>query len=67
MIANAVMLNNVHDLTQVILQLKKEKYEITSEMLSSLSPYKNEHIRVYGEFVLNLEKDYEPISQKKLE
>ena len=67
LIANTVMLNNVHDLTQVILQLKKEKYNITSEMLSSLSPYKNEHLRIYGEFVLNLEKEYQPISQKKLE
>ncbi len=66
LIANAVMLNNVHDLTQVILQLKKEKYDITPEMISSLSPYKNEHLRIYGKFVLNLEKDYEPISQKKL-
>ena len=66
LIANTVMLNNVHDLTQAILEMKKEGDHITSEMLSSLSPYKNEHLRIYGEFVLNLEKNYQPIIKRNL-
>lgn len=66
LIANAVMLNNVHDLTQAILEIQKEGNLITPEMISSLSPYKNEHLRIYGEFVLNLEKNYQPIIKRNL-
>ncbi len=66
LIANAIILNNVHDLTQATLEMKKEGQVITSEILSSLSPYKNEHLRIYGEFLLNLEKNYLPIIKRNI-
>ena len=66
LIANAIMLNNVADLTKVIIDLKNKGYQITNEMLAHLSPYTTAHIRRFGEFVLNIEEIPEPLVAKKL-
>lgn len=55
LLANIIMAHNTVDITRIIQQLKKEGVVVTDEMLEGLSPYMREHIRIYGEFVLNLD------------
>ena len=61
LVANAMILQNVVDMTQVLLQLKKEGYSVYAETLSILSPYLTGHIRRFGDYVLNMEKVPEPV------
>jgi TnpA family transposase len=53
LIANAVMLHNVVDMTHVLTQLVDEGYEVTADMVATFSPYLTEHIRRFGEYVLD--------------
>ena len=53
LMANAIMLNNIVDLTKIIRDLRKEGYQISDEDLAHLSPYITFHIRRFGEYVLN--------------
>ena len=66
LIANAIMLHNIEDLTNVILELKGEGYPVDNKLLSYLSPYMNEHIRRFGYFVLNQEDVPEPMVVGKI-
>jgi hypothetical protein len=43
------------DLTEVIRQLRKEGYMVNPEDLSALSPYLTEHIKQFGDYVIDLE------------
>src|SRR5208283_2216125 len=45
LVANAVMLRNAVDLTDVLFGLAKEGYPLTQSLLSLLSPYMTEHIK----------------------
>ncbi|AZQ65633.1 hypothetical protein EI427_25700 (plasmid) [Flammeovirga pectinis] len=53
LLANIIMAHNIIDLTRVINELKEDGLTITDEMIERLNPYMREHIRIYGEFVLN--------------
>lgn len=48
--ANMVMLHNVHHMTRVIDELRKEGMRITPEMLEGLSPYRFAHINRLGTY-----------------
>ena len=61
LIANNVMLYNVQELTRVIKLLREQGYEVTDEKLRVLSPYMTDHIRRFGDFVLNLDMVVEPL------
>ena len=61
LIANNLMLYNTQELTRIIRELREEGSEVTTEMLAGLSPYMTEHIRRFGEFVLNQDIDPAPI------
>ncbi len=56
LIANAVILRNVVDLTEIIQQLKREGYLLDSEDVSALSPYLTSHIKRFGDYLLDLSK-----------
>ncbi len=56
LIANCIMLQNVIDITDVCYALIQEGYEITEEDLSHMSPYITEHLKRFGEYVLDLDR-----------
>lgn len=63
LVANIVMLQNVVDLTDAMSDLAKSGYLVTSELASHLSPYMTEHIKRFGEYVLDMdvpESKYQP-------
>jgi TnpA family transposase len=55
LLANALIVLNVVDMTRVILELDPKEYVITPETLATLSPYGTDHIQRFGEFVLDLD------------
>ncbi len=61
LVANAVMLQNVADMTGVLYQLTEEGFQITRAMVARLSPYLTEHIKRFGEYVLDMEVRPEPL------
>ena len=65
-LANARMLQNVVDLSQIIQQLRREGLQFSSEDVSRLSPYLTHHIRRFGNYVLDLTKTPQPLQPEKL-
>jgi TnpA family transposase len=52
-LANAVMIQNVMDLTKIINELNESGTVITDEVLKYLSPYLTKHIKRFGIYSLN--------------
>jgi hypothetical protein len=52
LVANAVMLHNVADLTDVLSAMVDEGLPVTRELVSHTSPYMREHIRRFGQYSL---------------
>jgi TnpA family transposase len=65
LVANAIMLQNVADMTDVLHQLAQEGFQITQAMVSRLSPYLTEHIKRFGEYLLDMETIPEPLQPDK--
>ncbi len=61
LVANAVMLQNVVDMTRLLPQLAKEGYVVNPETLRTLSPYMRSHIKRFGTYILDLEQPPEPL------
>ena len=55
MIANAIMLQNVVDMTDVLHEMVKEGYRVTADVAATFSPYLTEHIKRFGEYVIDME------------
>jgi TnpA family transposase len=55
LIANAVIFRNVVDLSDVLLQLKKEGFFWEPEDLAALSPYLTSHIKRFGDYLIDLD------------
>jgi TnpA family transposase len=56
LIANCIVLQNIIDYSYVIYQLQQEAHEITKEDASRISPYMTEHLKRFGDFIIDLEK-----------
>jgi TnpA family transposase len=56
LVANMIILHNVNNMTKVLKQLDQEGFELTPELLSGTSPYRNEHINLLGDYLLNINK-----------
>jgi TnpA family transposase len=54
-LANAVMVMNVVDMTRILRQLDPQEYKITPQTLARLSPYMTDHIRRFGDYVIDLD------------
>jgi len=54
LVTNLIILQNVIDMSQIIQQLRDEGWVIRKEDLAKLSPYLTEHIRRFGDYILNL-------------
>lgn len=63
LISNAIMVQNVVDLTQLLKELKAEKVEFGREDIASLSPYLTRHIRRFGDYVLDLQTKPRPLEE----
>ena len=61
LVANAVMLSNVADLTAVLSSMADDGVPVTPDLVASLSPYVREHIRRFGRWVLNMDNLPEPL------
>ncbi|NRD81010.1 Tn3 family transposase [Bacillus sp. BRMEA1] len=64
LVANAVIFQNVVDMTTVIRQLRKEGHFVDPDDLSALSPYLMEHIKRFGDYVIDLEEPPQPLDGK---
>jgi TnpA family transposase len=60
LVANAVMLHNVVDMTHVLRALQQEGICVTPEIVSRLSPYLTEHIKRFGQYFLDMATQPEP-------
>ncbi|SMP18112.1 Transposase and inactivated derivatives, TnpA family [Laceyella tengchongensis] len=60
LVANAVILQNVVDLTAVLRELTREGYGIESEAVAALSPYMTSHIKRFGDYVIDMDNAPEP-------
>jgi TnpA family transposase len=61
MVANAVIFQNVVDMTQVLVELGREGLPIAREDLAALSPYLTHHIRRFGDYVVDLAQVPPPV------
>jgi TnpA family transposase len=67
LLANAVMVQNVVDITRYLKELKGEGIVFTKEDVASLSPYLTRGSKRFGEYVLDLDNKPEPLSEESLE
>jgi hypothetical protein len=54
LVANAVMLSNVVDLTEVLSAMAKDGHPVTPALVACISPYIRDHIRRFGRFALDM-------------
>jgi hypothetical protein len=54
LVANAVMLSNVADLTEVLCAMANDWQPVTADLVACTSPYLREHIRRFGRFSLDM-------------
>lgn len=66
LVANAVMLSNVVDLTQALNGIAADGYAVTPEQVRRLSPYMTEHIRRFGQYVLDMETTPDPLKPERI-
>jgi TnpA family transposase len=65
LIANAIMLQNVVDMTNVLHDMAQEGYAVTTDVVATFSPYLREHIKRFGEYVIDLEAIPPPLEPDK--
>ena len=55
LVASAIILLNVIDMTLVLEQLDPGEYIITPDTLATLSPYMTKHLQRFGDFLIDME------------
>ena len=66
LLANAVVLNNTLEMSAVLKDLAHEGYVLTKDELAMLSPYQTQHIKRFGNYVIDLETLPQPIDDDEL-
>jgi len=66
LLASAVILQNVIDMSHIIADLRQEGWTITEEDLSFLSPYLTPGVKRFGEYGLDLDRELEPSIRQML-
>ena len=61
LVANAVIFQNVCDITLILWELSKEGYVFSKEDIVMLSPYLTRHIKRFGDYMIDLENVPQPI------
>lgn len=54
LVASAIILLNVIDMTRVIEQLDRDEYIVTPDTLAILSPYVTKHLQRFGDFLIDM-------------
>jgi len=66
LVANAVMLHNVVDMTNALHDLQRDGVRITPELVARLSPYLTEHIKRFGQYLVDMNTPPIPFDIKPL-
>jgi len=66
LVANAVILHNVVDMTNIRATSQHEDVEVIPEVVRRLSPCLIEHIKYLGQYVLDIDVQPEPLQLKLL-
>jgi len=66
LVANAVMLQNVADMTDVLHELAQEGYAITPAIVARFSPYLTGNIKRFGDYVLDMDSIPDPLQPDKI-
>lgn len=66
LVANAVMLHNVVDMTNALYDLKQAGICITPELAARFSPYLTEHIKRFGQYLIDMNAPPVPFEIKSL-
>ncbi|PVX36703.1 MULTISPECIES: Tn3 family transposase [Janthinobacterium] len=64
LVANMVILHNVHEMTRLLKAIQAKGYVLTEEVLRGLAPYRKGHINRFGEYMLDLEREVAPMNYK---
>lgn len=60
LLANAVLLQNVADMSAILPELATEGYRVTPETIAVLSPYITRHIKRFGDYFIDLRRRPKP-------
>ena len=66
LVANAVMLLNVVDMTNALHDLQRDGVRITPELVARFSPYLTEHIKRFGQYLVDMNAPPVPFDIKPL-
>lgn len=66
LVANAIMLSNASDMTAALTGMAKDGKPVTPGLVACLSPYLREHIRRFGQYVLDMDDLPGPLNPKPL-
>jgi TnpA family transposase len=64
LVANMVILHNVHSMSRILKRLQGKGYVLTEEILRGMAPYRRSHINRFGEYPLDLDRAAEPLDYK---
>jgi TnpA family transposase len=67
LLANAVILHNVVDISNAIERLNEEGIVVTREDIKVMSPYMTSHIKRFGEYIIDLDDIPQPIHEIDIE
>src|SRR5260221_12504128 len=66
LVANAVMLHNVVDMTNALHDLQQDGVCLTQELVARFSPYLTEHLKRFGQYLVDLTAPPLPFDIKPL-
>lgn len=65
LVANLIILHSMRSMTVVLNELHAEGCVIDQKLLKKLAPYRTSHINRFGNYVLNLDRNTEPLNEEK--
>lgn len=66
LVANAVMLHNIVDLTDVLANMVEEGLPVTQELVARTDPILPEHLRRFGQYDVDMEDLPAPLQPRSL-
>lgn len=66
LVANAVMLSNVADLSRVLTDMGRDGHPVTPELVACTSPYMRRHVLRFGKYTLDMDSLPEPLDPQPL-
>lgn len=66
LVGNTIMLSNVADMTDVLSSMATDGHPVTPSLVACLSPYIRDHIRRFGQYVLDMDNLPSPLDPKPL-